>query len=920
MAGFNLSFYKGEDKYSDGDNVENYIYEMVSAGCTLDDIREEDITWPVFYHLTPIRENICNWYPFKSGASILEIGSGCGAVTGVLCQNAAKVTSVELSKRRASINYERNKQYDNLDIIVGNLNDIKLEEKYDYITLIGVLEYAGRFTEGEKPFHAFLMNLKKYLKPDGALLIAIENRLGLKYFSGAPEDHTGRIFDGINGYPYYDGVRTFSKSELTELLQECGLVNSRFYYPYPDYKLPNEIFTDYSMNRSKRPYYTYDVDRYSLFWENNLQESLQRENVASVFSNSFFVEAREVTECDDSIIYAKLNQDRKAEFRVGTVIYRRDGKEVVEKKAFHKRALSQVDRICKNDNRKYGSIEAIKGERHEDSIVYPFISVETLDGRLKKLAIKNNKEEFIDLLKNFFKAVRDGAEMHKYLGREFTEVFGVEGELESEAECLCPANIDLAPSNVYYDGDTYYISDCEWVFDFPIPTEFVIWRSIRALYVNIPTIGEMIKENDLLSELEVTDYHIDIFIKWEKHFIENYVWSKGRGIPKSNNFKQIIYGKEERFKQTLEEYQKEIIRVKERVNYLLGRIDFAHEQVTALSKRRMFKLVHLVDIIKGKLTNSTASTDFNCLHKIDDALYGSGDYTAERIEYKCDISAAKRIDIITPGHTLFLAKQLSSYLKECGIESQIHDSSINEFEQIPYILICANIMAQFPKCYICYQMEQTINSRWLTDRYIKVLENAQAVLDYSCVNIEFFNKYEEIKNKLYYVPMGISSDEVSNLPMSKNQDIDVLFYGDINCDRRKKIIDELGKTFNVCVESDLFGEEMHDVIERSKVVINIHYYEGALLETPRIAEILSIGTSIIVSERSNDSDEENRFMSFVDFVNVGDVEAMKKRILFWLNNEEERRKKLECNKNLIGQGNIDSRLFFKRFLQDQNII
>ena len=83
------------------------------------------------------------WYPFKKDASVLEIGAGCGAISGVLCRNAKHVTSVDLSKRRSLINANRNKEYDNLTIMVGNFNDVVLKEKYDYITLIGVLEYAG---------------------------------------------------------------------------------------------------------------------------------------------------------------------------------------------------------------------------------------------------------------------------------------------------------------------------------------------------------------------------------------------------------------------------------------------------------------------------------------------------------------------------------------------------------------------------------------------------------------------------------------------------------------------------------------------------------------------------------------------------------------------------------------------------------
>ncbi len=47
---------------------------------------------------------------FKKDASVLEIGAGCGAISGVLCRNAKHVTSVDLSKRRSLINANRNKK------------------------------------------------------------------------------------------------------------------------------------------------------------------------------------------------------------------------------------------------------------------------------------------------------------------------------------------------------------------------------------------------------------------------------------------------------------------------------------------------------------------------------------------------------------------------------------------------------------------------------------------------------------------------------------------------------------------------------------------------------------------------------------------------------------------------------------------
>ena len=106
------------------------------------------------------------------------------------------------------------------------------------------------------------------------------------------------------------------------MLEKSGFGKYRFYYPYPDYKLPNEIFTDFSINRNKRPYNTYDVDRYSLFYEADFHNVLQRERVDDIFANSFLVEARENEECSGSILYVKQNQERKEKFRVETVIFR----------------------------------------------------------------------------------------------------------------------------------------------------------------------------------------------------------------------------------------------------------------------------------------------------------------------------------------------------------------------------------------------------------------------------------------------------------------------------------------------------------------------------------------------------------------------------------------------------------------------
>ena len=113
--------------------------------------------------------------------------------------------------------------------MVGNFNDVVLKEKYDYITLIGVLEYAGYYTDDEHPFEAFLKKISGYLKEDGKLLIAIENKFGLKYWAGSREDHTGKFFDGLEGYIDTDSkVRTFSKEALKKIITDAGYGKQNF--------------------------------------------------------------------------------------------------------------------------------------------------------------------------------------------------------------------------------------------------------------------------------------------------------------------------------------------------------------------------------------------------------------------------------------------------------------------------------------------------------------------------------------------------------------------------------------------------------------------------------------------------------------------------------------------------------------------
>ncbi len=290
MSALNLQYYKGPDNYSDG-AIEDELLKIVEKPGEFMAVLAREDRWPLLYHLSPERRNLLEWYPFRRGATLLEIGAGCGALTGLFAERLERVTAVELSAKRSRIIERRHADKPNLEIMAGNFMDMLFECSFDYVTLIGVLEYARVFIPAPDPYGRLLRRIAAVLKPGGVLILAVENRLGLKYFAGARDDHTGRQFDGIEGYPV-GSVETFTRDELGRLLRAGGFAEQTFYYPHPDYKLPAEIFSDACLpaaNHALTDAPNYDQERLKLFNEQRAWATIIRDGKFPQFANSFLV-------------------------------------------------------------------------------------------------------------------------------------------------------------------------------------------------------------------------------------------------------------------------------------------------------------------------------------------------------------------------------------------------------------------------------------------------------------------------------------------------------------------------------------------------------------------------------------------------------------------------------------------------------
>lgn len=172
---------------------------------------------------------------------MLEVGAGCGGVTRYLGEIADTVDALEPMEARALVARERTRDLPGVEVFVGEIADLPRVPTYDVVVVVGVLEYIGNGSAEAEPYLAFLREIAARLKPGGSLILAIENKFGVKYFAGAPEDHTNQVFDSIEGYPRGERARTFSRRQLLALFAESGL-DARTLGAFPDYKLTRAVF------------------------------------------------------------------------------------------------------------------------------------------------------------------------------------------------------------------------------------------------------------------------------------------------------------------------------------------------------------------------------------------------------------------------------------------------------------------------------------------------------------------------------------------------------------------------------------------------------------------------------------------------------------------------------------------------------
>ncbi len=231
----------------------------------------------ILYALSPVRENLLEWYEWNPSGRLLQIGADYGALTGMLAKRLAEVAVWDVKDEDLEVVRRRYPAAENIRLMkYASLEELP-EGFFDYI-LIPEFRRDLMPERGERGIKALLTKLKKFLKPGGNLLAAGFNRIGLRNFAGAEPDQE---------------TEPLTLRLIRELTGEgLGGAEPKIYYPVPDHRLPVMLYSNHRLpEKGELPNLSmvYDQAGYRYFNEEAGFDQLLQEGQFAQFADSYLV-------------------------------------------------------------------------------------------------------------------------------------------------------------------------------------------------------------------------------------------------------------------------------------------------------------------------------------------------------------------------------------------------------------------------------------------------------------------------------------------------------------------------------------------------------------------------------------------------------------------------------------------------------
>lgn len=190
-----------------------------------------------------------------------------------------------------------------------------------------------------------------------------------------------------------------------------------------------------------------------------------------------------------------------------------------------------------------------------------------------------------------------------------------------------------------------------------------------------------------------------------------------------------------------------------------------------------------------------------------------------------------------------LAELLLYSLRDLKHETCIQFNSIDTSAKniiIGFHLLDIKYAKQLPKDTILINTEQVLATHWNSNilAWIEFFET----WDYSTQNIEAL-RLQGLAN-IKHLNIGYQK-ELNRIVSNPEKDIDILFYGHLNT-RRSKVVSALKMAgLNVSLLNSVYGTPRDNHIARSKIVLNLHFYDSQIFEIIRVFYLLSNGIPVV---------------------------------------------------------------------------
>ncbi len=483
------------------DKLEAIFLETEDLSCASDELAQKITDWPTQYHFDRRRTNILRPINFNSNSRVLDVGAGTGVMSRYAAERGAEVVALEGDSMRAELASLRCEGL-NVDVHCGSVNDFDDSEGFDLILVIGVLEYATNHPAGSA---GFLKKLSQLLNPDGSIVIAIENQMGLAYWMGANEDHLNEPWVGLEGYVSTSSVKTFSKPVLSSLLTDAGFKHQNWLYPFPDYKLPLTILSDRAYMENDRvdlidQLVGSPVDRsrsgvLPFFDTRALHRQVVDSDMGQDMSNSFLVICRlneSKSILDEDVIAWRFSGDRKKNFLGVRQVTIEDGTRKINRKPAYENTSSESSWLI---------------QKNDESPSEKYVSGPNLEQLALKSLREGNLKDFESLLSMFnsWLAVNIctpsiNSDTHPFL-------------TDLSAEVLNEELLDCGFDNLVFEDGVLKLIDDEWSALGGVNADLAIARSLWKLSYLIVKSGSKIPWTSNMSIEDLTVKFLEMFPK-----------------------------------------------------------------------------------------------------------------------------------------------------------------------------------------------------------------------------------------------------------------------------------------------------------------------------------------------------------------------------------------------------------------------